>query len=99
MMWTNLIEPSLVILNALDSIKPERIQAMWNRNFQLDADDIDREAVREILQPSKKSTLRRADFFAHCRDAYRMEVLGLDPLETDQPPMALQSGLDGLYWK
>ena len=93
------IEPSLVFLNALDSIKPERIQAMWDRNFQLDADDIDREAVCEILWPSKKSTLRRADFFAHCRDAYCMEVLGLDPQETDQPPIALQSELDGVYWK
>jgi hypothetical protein len=28
-----------------------------------------------------------------------MEVLGLDPEETEQPPMALQSGLDGVYWK
>ncbi len=45
-----------------------------------------------------ENELRRADYFAHARDVYRMEVLGLDPEETEQPPIALQSGFDGLYW-
>jgi hypothetical protein len=93
------IEPSLVFLNALDSISPEQVQAMWDRNFLLQHDEIDRDAVREILRPSGKNGLWRADFFAHCKDAFRMEVLGLDPEVTDQPPLALQDGLDGVYWK
>jgi transposase len=96
---TDRIEPSLVFLNALDSISPEQVQAMWDRNFLLQHDEIDRDAVREILRPSGKNGLRRADFFAHCKDAFRMEVLGLDPEVTDQPPLALQDGLDGVYWK
>ncbi len=96
---TDRLEPSLVFLNALDSITPEQVQAMWDRNFLLEHDEVDRDAVREILQPSGKSGLRRADYFAHCKDAFRMEVLGLDPEETEQPPKALQSGLDGVYWK
>jgi hypothetical protein len=53
----------------------------------------------EILRPSGENELRRADYFAHARDAYRMEVLGVDPEETEQPPIALQTGLDGVYWK
>jgi hypothetical protein len=93
------IEPSLVFLNTLDSILPETVQAMWDRNLLLEHDVIDREAVREILRPTGKKGLRRADYFAHCRDAYRMEVLGLDPEVTEQPPLALQDGLDGVYWK
>jgi hypothetical protein len=96
---TDRLEPSLVFLNALDSIMPERVQAMWDRNFLLEHDEIDRVAVREILRPSGKNGLRRADYFAHCKDAFRMEVLGLDPDETEQPPLALQDGLDGVYWK
>jgi transposase len=96
---TDRIEPSLVFLNALDFIKPEQVRAMWDRNFLLQHDEIDRDAIREILRPSGENELRRADYFAHARDAYRMEVLGLDPEETEQPPMALQSGLDGVYWK
>ncbi len=96
---TDRVEPSLVFLNALDSIKPEQMQAMWDRNFLLQHEEVDRDAVHEILQPSGKNCLRRSDFFAHCKDAFRMEVLGLDPEETEQPPKALQSGLDGVYWK
>ena len=96
---TDRLEPSLVFLNALDSITPEQVQAMWDRNFLLEHDEIDRDAVREILRPLGKNGLRRADYFAHCRDAFRMEVLRLDPEETEQPPLALQDGLDGLYWK
>jgi transposase len=96
---TDRLEPSLVFLNALDSIKPEQVRAMWDRNFLLQHDEIDREAVREILRPSGKNELKRSDYFAHCRDAYAMEVLGLDPEVTDQPPLALQDGLDGVYWK
>jgi transposase len=93
------LEPSLVFLNALDSIKPEQVQAMWDRNFLLQHDEIDRDAVREILRPSGKNELEKSDYFAYCKDAYRMEVLGLDPEETEQPPLALQTGLDGVYWK
>jgi len=93
------IEPSLVFLNALDSISPEKVQAMWDRNLLLEHEKIDRKAVREILQPTGKNGLRRADYFAHCRDAYRMEVLGLPPEATEQPPLELQDGLDGVYWK
>jgi transposase len=96
---TDRLEPSLVFLNALDSIKAEQVQAMWDRNFLLEHERVDRDAVNNILRPKGKNELRRADFFAHARDAYRMEVLGLDPKETDQPPIALQSGLDGAYWK
>ncbi len=96
---TDRLEPSLVFLNALDLIKPEQVRAMWDRNFLLQHDEIDRGLIREILRPSGENELRRADYFAHARDAYRMEVLGLDPKETEQPPMALQSGLDGVYWK
>jgi hypothetical protein len=72
---------------------------MWDRNFMLQHEEIDRNAIHEILRPKGKNELRRADYFAHARDAFRMEVLGLDPEETEQPPMALQSGLDGAYWK
>ncbi len=96
---TDRLEPSLVFLNALDSIKPEQMQAMWDRNLLLQHNEIDREAVREILRPSGKNELKRSDYFAHCRDAYGMEVLGLDPEATDEPPLALQDGLDGVYWK
>jgi transposase len=96
---TDRLEPSLVFLNALDSIRPEQVQAMWDRNFLLQHEEIDRNAIHEILRPKGKNELRRADYFAHARDAFRMEVLGLDPEETEQPPMALQSGLDGAYWK
>ncbi len=62
---TDRIEPSRVFLNALDSIRPEQVQAMWDRNLFLEEDEIDRDAVREILRPS--GNLRRADFFAHCK--------------------------------
>jgi hypothetical protein len=96
---TDRLEPSLVFLNALDFIKPEQVRAMWDRNFLLQHDEIDRGLIHEILRPSGENELRRADYFAHARDAYRMEVLGLDPEETEQPPIALQSGLDGVYWK
>jgi hypothetical protein len=75
------------------------MQAMWDRNFLLQHDEVDRDAVREILRPSGKNELEKSDYFAHCKDAYRMEVLGLDPEVTDQPPLALQDGLDGVYWK
>jgi hypothetical protein len=34
-----------------------------------------------------------------CAKFCRMEVLGLDPEFTDKQPKALQSGLDGVYWK
>ena len=96
---TDRLEPSLVFLNALDSIKPKQVQAMWNRNLMLTQEDISRDAVCKILRPSGKNELERNDFFAKCKDAFRMEVLGLDPKFTDQPPMALQSGLNGAYWK
>jgi transposase len=96
---TDRLEPSLVFLNALDSIEPEQVQAMWDHNFLLEREEIDRDAIRQILRPKGKNELQRADFFAHARDAYRMDVLGLGPVETEQPPMALQTGLDGLYWK
>ncbi len=68
---------------------------MWERNLMLTQEDIRRDAVCKILRPSGKNELERNDFFAHCKDAYRMQVLGLDPKFTDQPPKALQSGLDG----
>jgi hypothetical protein len=96
---TDRLEPSLVFLNALDSIKPEQVQAMWDRNFLLEREEIDRDAIREVLRPKGKNELQRADYFAHARDAYRMDVLGLEPEAADEPPMALQSGLDGAYWK
>jgi hypothetical protein len=96
---TDRLEPSLVFLNALDSIKPEQVQAMWDRNFLLEREEVDLDAIHDILRPKEKNELRRADYFAHARDAYRMEVLGLEPEETEQPPIALQSGLDGAYWK
>ena len=96
---TDRLEPSLVFLNALDTIRPEQVQAMWDRNFLLEHDEIDRDAVRAVLRPSGKNELRRADFYSHAKDAFRMEVQGLDPIETEQPPMALQTGLDGVYWK
>jgi hypothetical protein len=93
------LEPSLVFLNALDSIEPEQVQAMWDRNMLLEQDEIDRDAIHEILRPKGKNEFRRTDYFAQARDAYRMGVLGLDAVETDQPPIALQSGIDGAYWK
>jgi hypothetical protein len=96
---TDQLEPSLVFLNALDSIKPQQVQAMWDRNFLLEREEIDRDAIREVLRPKGKNELQRADYFAHARDAYRMDVLGLEPEAADEPPMALQSGLDGAYWK
>jgi transposase len=96
---TDRIEPSLVFLNALDFIKPEQVRAMWDRNFLLQYDEIDQNAVREILRPKGKKGLWREDYFAHARDAYRMEVLGLPPEVTEQPPLELQDGLDGVYWK
>jgi hypothetical protein len=96
---TDRLEPSLVFLNALDSIKQKQVRAMWERNLMLKQEEISRYAVRKILWPSGKNELERNDFFAHCKDAFRMEVLGLDPKFTDQPPKALQSGLDGVYWK
>ncbi len=65
----------------------------------MEHDEVDRNAVREILQPTGKNGLRRADYFAHARDAYRMTILGLDPEVTEQPPLALQSDLAGVYWK
>jgi hypothetical protein len=92
---TDALEPSLVFLSALDSIKQKQVRAMWERNLMLTQEEISRDAVR----PSGKNELERNDFFAHCKDAFRMEVLGLDPEFTDQPPKALQSGLDGVYWK
>jgi hypothetical protein len=67
---TDRLEPSLVFLNAFDSIRPEQVRAMWDRNFLLQHDEIDRDVVREILQPSGENELRRADYFAHARDAY-----------------------------
>jgi hypothetical protein len=93
------LEPSLVFLNALDSIAPETIQAMWRRNFMLAYKDVDRETASRILHPRGKVEVESADYFAHCRDAYRMDILQLDPMFTDQPPRSLQTGLDGLYWK
>jgi hypothetical protein len=53
------IEPSLVFLNALGSILPETVQAMWDRNLLLEHDEIDGEAVRKILRPTGKNGLRR----------------------------------------
>ncbi len=96
---TDRLEPSLVFLNALDSIEPKQVRAMWERNFMLDQEEISRDAVHKILRPSGKNELERADFFAHCKDAFRMEVLGLDPEATDKPPKQLRTGLNGAYWK
>jgi hypothetical protein len=86
-------------LNALDSITPEQVQAMWDRNFLLEHEEVDCDAILEILQPKGKNELKRSDYFAHSKDAFRMEVLGLDPEVTDQPPRALQDGLDSVYRK
>ena len=61
--------------------------------------DVDREIASRILHPRGKVEVESADYFAHCRDAYRMDILQLDPMFTDQPSRSLQTGLDGLYWK
>jgi hypothetical protein len=42
---TDLLEPSLVFLTALDSIAPEQVQAMWDRNFLLEHEKVDRDAI------------------------------------------------------
>jgi hypothetical protein len=72
---------------------------MWRRNFMLAYKEVDRETASRILRPPGKVEVESADYFAHCMDAYRMDILQLDPLFTDQPPRSLQTGLDGLYWK
>ncbi len=96
---TDRLEPSLVFLNALDSIRPEQVQAMWDRNFFLDEDEIDREAVREILRPSGKNDLERQEYFAQCKNAFGIEGLGWDPEAVGQPTKALHSTLNGASWK
>jgi len=93
------LEPSLVFLNALDSIRPEQVQAMWDRNFFLEEDEIDHDAVREILRPSGKNELERQEYFTKCKNAFGIEVLGCDPEEVGQPPKALDCNLSGPYWK
>jgi hypothetical protein len=80
-------------LNALDNISPNTVSSMWKNNFLLQRDDIDREAVRAILRPPGKNEMENEDYYAHCRDAYRMEVLDMDPMYTDQPPKNLQTDL------
>ena len=42
---TDRLEPSLVFLNALDSIKPKQVRAMWERNLMLTQEEISRDAV------------------------------------------------------
>jgi hypothetical protein len=96
---TDRLEPSLVFLNALDSIRPEQVQAMWDRNLFLEEDEIDRDAVREILRPSGKNELERQEYFTKCKNAFGIEVLGWDPEVVGQPPKALRSNLSGAYWK
>jgi hypothetical protein len=76
---TDRLEPSLVFLNALDSIKPKQVRAIWERNLMLTQEEISRDAVRKILRPSGKNELERNDFFAHCKDEFRMEVFGFGP--------------------
>jgi hypothetical protein len=39
------------------------VQAMWDRNFFLEEDEIDRDTVREILRPSGKNELERQEYF------------------------------------
>jgi hypothetical protein len=90
---TDGLEPSLVFLNALDSIKPKQVRIMWERNLMLTQEEISRDAVCKILRPSGKNELGRNDFCAHCKDAFRMEVLGLDPEFTDQPPKLCRADL------
>ncbi len=92
---TDRLEPSLVFLNALDSITPEQVQAMWDRNFLLERDEIDRDAVGEILRPSGKN----GRLFCALQGCVSHGSLGLDPEVTEQPPLPLQTGLDGVYWK
>ncbi len=72
---------------------------MWDRNFFLDEEEIDRDAVREILWPSGKNELERRDYFTKCKNAFGIEVLGLDSEEVGQPPKALHSNLNGAFWK
>jgi transposase len=93
------LEPSLVFLNALDSIRPEQVQAMWDRNLFLEEEEVDREEVREILWPSGKNKLGRREYFTKCKNAFGIEVLGWDPEKVGQPPMALHSNLNGAFWK
>ena len=93
------LEPSLVFLNALDSIRPEQMQAMWDRNLFLEEDEIDSEAVREILRPAGKNELERQEYFTKCKNAFGIEVLGCNPEEVGQLPKALHSNLNGAYWK
>jgi hypothetical protein len=100
---TDRLEPSLVF-ECLGFDQAKAGVSMWERNLMLTQEEISRDAVCKILRPSGKNEGKNEleiwnDFFAYCKDAFRMEVLGLDPKFTDQPPKALQSRLDGVYWK
>jgi hypothetical protein len=59
---TDRLEPSLVFLNALDSIKQKQVRAMWERNLMLTQEEISRDAVRKILRPSGKNELKEMTF-------------------------------------
>ena len=48
--------------------------------------DKPRRSVQNSAAIGKKTA---ADYFAHGKDAFRMEVLGLDPHYTDQPPQVI----------
>jgi hypothetical protein len=52
---TDRIEPSLVFLNALDSIAPEQVRAMWDRNFLLQHDEIAASSARFCGRQEKMS--------------------------------------------
>ncbi len=72
------LEPSLVFLNALDSIGPEQIQAMWDRNFFLEEEEIDREEVRERAKPKlpKNYSFRSAGGAVYIASALCCRALG-----------------------
>ena len=91
--------PSLLFLHTLDMIKPESIRRMWERNFMLTDNEVDLEAVKKHLRPKGRNERIREDYYDYCKDAYRMDVLKKDPMYTDQPPLKLQHGLDGVYWE
>ena len=93
------LEPSLIFLNALDSIEPDTIRRMWDRNFLLRQETIDRDTVREIIKPLGQTEISKQNFYNECRDAYRTDVQGLKPLYSDAPPAELADTLDGGYWK
>jgi hypothetical protein len=89
---------ALVLLRALEWVRPLHIQHMWERNFLLGENKPTLAAVEDMLRHGQKQSVARRELFLTYTVAYEAWMEDMGGQVTPQQYKTLKSCLDGSYW-